>query len=107
MSRAFNPVTCRDMSPTVTVRPEGAPSRSTDSIEIPVISPTATRTARVRVVDGLVTFRPQGCDMDSLRVPASLLGPGAALYVDGAESNPGCMSVVPVITDEPTRRKKR
>jgi len=77
-----------------------------DSMDIPVISPTVTRTARVRVLGGLVTFRPQGCDAGALRVPAALLGPGSALYVDGAEINPGCTSVVPVIPEEPTKRSK-
>jgi hypothetical protein len=80
---------------------------STDTLEIQIISPTATRSARVRVVAGMVTFKPTGSMKGSLRVPASLLGPGAALYVDGAESNPGCVSVVPVIADEPPRKARR
>jgi hypothetical protein len=79
----------------------------TDAVEIEIISPTGSRMARVRVVAGMVTFKPTESMEGSLRVPASLLGPGAALYVDGAESNPGCVSVVPVIADEPPRKARR
>lgn len=75
-------------------------------INVPVITPTAEKIARVRVVDGMVTFRPSGCD-GSLRVPAALLGDGAALYLEGATHCPGAVSVEPVISDVPTKKGKR
>lgn len=79
----------------------------TDSLTLPIISPTGQRTARVRVVDGVVTFKPQGCAEGGLKVPASLLGPGAALYVDGAESNPGTVQQIAAQGPEVTKPKRR
>lgn len=75
-------------------------------ISVPVITPTSEKVSRVRVLDGCVTFRPSGCD-GWLRVPASLLGDGAALYLEGATHCPGAVSVEPVISDVSTKKGKR
>lgn len=75
-------------------------------INVPVITPTAKKVARVRVVNGMVTFRPSGCE-GWLRVPAALLGDGAALYLEGATHCLGAVSVEPVIDDEPPMMAKR
>lgn len=77
----------------------------TDALEIAVITPTSERVSRVRVLDGCVTFRPSGCD-GWLRVPAALLGEGAALYVDGATHCPGAVSGEPVLNEPPKVAKK-
>lgn len=75
-------------------------------ISVPVITPESQKVSRVRVLDGMVTFRPSGCD-GWLRVPAALVGDGAALYLEGATHCPGAVSVEPVIADEPPRMAKR
>jgi hypothetical protein len=74
-------------------------------INVPVITPTSQRVARVRVLDGCVTFKPNGCD-GWLRVPAALLGDGAALYLEGATHCPGAESVEPVLNEPPKVAKR-
>jgi hypothetical protein len=66
--------------------------RVTDTITMTITSPCQTRTATVRVVDGMVTLRPS--EGEPMRWPAELLD-GATLFVDGATSLPADAVVVP------------
>lgn len=65
---------------------------SEQTITMTITSPCQTRTATVRVVDGMVTLRPS--EGEPMRWPAELLD-GATLYVDGATSLPADAVVVP------------